>query len=88
MENKEIKILDAFYTRGLTIIPVVEICLRSVFVNGRTAFFYSRKPILICIATKHNYRAVDINGDEIPVSRLIEIIPEIETVLHSLSEHI
>jgi hypothetical protein len=81
MEKREIKLGDTFRIRGLTFIPLIEICLNYWYDSDRITFFYSRKPVAIGVVSQHGNRAIDISGEEILFAELVKMAPHIESVL-------
>ena len=84
MEKKEISIYDMITIKGFTFIPIIEVSLKYWYDKGKIYYFGLKQPFAIVIVTNLEKRAIGIDGIEIPISRLIQDIPDLQEKLATL----
>jgi len=85
MEEGEIIAEIPVTVAGLTIVPVERTSTNWVSHGSYFAFWASKQPVGIIIASAGTHKALQINGEEISLEELIEKVPSMQDVLDSLN---
>ncbi|MBM3148879.1 MAG: hypothetical protein FJ008_01360 [Chloroflexi bacterium] len=83
MESKEITVGEPIIIAGITIIPVITTLARCYRLNGSLSVFGRKQPIYTVLVNKTAKRAFRITGEEVPLARLVEEVPQIKVILDS-----
>jgi uncharacterized spore protein YtfJ len=81
MEKKEVGIGSPVSVAGVTVIPVVEVSLKSLTGSRGASFFGAKQPVSLLVVSPSGERAFRITGEEVPLDQLLKEAPGIKQIL-------
>jgi len=84
MEKKEVEIDNPVAVAGVTLIPVAKVSLNCQLSNGLISFLGLKQPIGVVVVSPSTKRALDINGEELPLDQLVAGVPGMKEILEEL----
>lgn len=84
MEEKEVIIEGPLKLGDVTLITVAEMLLSCKSSSSGAVFSATKKPLCIVMIFGSEKRAFDMDGQDIPIDRVIAFAPTLETILNGL----
>ena len=85
MEKEEIVVGSPVVVAGVTLIPIARVSLNYWHVKETLAFFGTKRPVSIIVASALATRAFRISGEEVSLEQLMQEIPGIKATLEDIS---
>ena len=81
METEEIKVGQHITVGEITLLPIIRTSVSCRDVSGGIVCSGSKNLIGIVIVSPKEKRAINVNGEEVPVHQYMELVPELKELL-------
>ena len=81
METEEIKVGQHITVGEITLLPIIRTSVSCRDVNGGIVCSGSKNLVGIVIVSPKEKRAINVNGEEVPVHQYMELVPELKELL-------